>query len=75
MDTSKLPLVGKKFLNQLEMSNNDSIGSELSEFAKKQMAKMGWSTGKGLGKTEQGITTHVKVKKKRDNSGVRIYYI
>lgn len=33
---------------------------------------MGWQEGEGLGKEKQGITEHVRVSKKKDNSGVGI---
>merc|ERR1712159_114363 len=34
------------------------------------MKKMGWEEGKGLGKNNDGITEHVKVKKKDDKIGI-----
>uniref|UniRef100_A0A7S0LJ04 G-patch domain-containing protein n=1 Tax=Coccolithus braarudii TaxID=221442 RepID=A0A7S0LJ04_9EUKA len=34
------------------------------------MAKMGWEQGKGLGKREDGVTTHVKVKQRVDGLGL-----
>jgi hypothetical protein len=33
------------------------------------LQKMGWSQGKGLGKEEDGMATHVRVKKRSDNMG------
>ena len=33
------------------------------------MQKMGWSEGKGLGKEEDGMTQHIKLKKKDNNLG------
>lgn len=33
---------------------------------------MGWQEGEGLGKEKQGITEHVRVSKKKDNSGVGV---
>jgi len=34
------------------------------------MKKMGWSLGDGLGKSKSGTTTFIRVKKRRDNSGI-----
>jgi hypothetical protein len=34
------------------------------------LASMGWQEGEGLGKTKQGIKTHIRVKKKFENWGV-----
>eukprot|EP00249_Psilotum_nudum_P019336 c27200_g1_i1 orf=2-1363(-) len=36
------------------------------------LKQMGWEEGKGLGKDQQGITQHVKVKKKNDNAGIGV---
>jgi len=33
------------------------------------MEKMGWAAGKGLGKKEDGMVAHVKVKKRADAQG------
>jgi len=53
------------------MANNDAVGGQnMSSFALKQMTKMGWSAGKGLGKTEQGITTYMRVKQRKENEGI-----
>ena len=64
-------IVGKKMMTKLSMGNNDAVGGQnMSSFALKQMTKMGWSAGKGLGKTEQGITTYVRVKQRKENEGI-----
>lgn len=52
------------------MNDGHTGGSEISAFAKKQMEKMGWTEGKGLGKTESGNASHIKVKKMEDNEGL-----
>lgn len=45
-------------------------GTTYSSFARRQMEKMGWTEGKGLGRNEDGITNHIKVKKKDENEGL-----
>ncbi|QDZ25222.1 hypothetical protein HOP50_16g77680 [Chloropicon primus] len=47
-------------------------GVEKSSFAYKMMNKLGWSEGRGLGANEQGITSHIRAKKKDDNEGVGV---
>eukprot|EP00644_Phytophthora_capsici_P011895 jgi/Phyca11/505246/fgenesh2_kg.PHYCAscaffold_12_\ len=49
---------------------NESAAAEVSDFARRQMEKMGWSAGKGLGKNEQGMKSHVKVKRREELQGV-----
>mmetsp|Transcript_6197 Transcript_6197/g.6365 ORF Transcript_6197/g.6365 Transcript_6197/m.6365 type:complete len:268 (+) Transcript_6197:128-931(+) len=63
-------LVTKKTAATLGMSIHDANGSKVSDFAKRQMEKMGWQEGKGLGKNESGISKHIKAVKRDDNSGL-----
>lgn len=67
------PIFGKKFMSKLGGMANESAASTVSAFARKQMEKMGWTEGKGLGKEEQGVVTHVRVKKREEFMGVRLY--
>ncbi|XP_012277936.1 G patch domain-containing protein 4 [Orussus abietinus] len=41
-----------------------------NKFGQKMLEKMGWSSGKGLGAKEQGVTEHVRVNFKNDQLGV-----
>ncbi|KAE8893268.1 hypothetical protein PF005_g21258 [Phytophthora fragariae] len=70
VSTAALPLVGKKLMSKLGGMANESAAAEVSDFARRQMEKMGWSAGKGLGKNEQGVKSHVKVKRREELQGV-----
>ena len=48
----------------------ENVSAPTSEFAKKQLEKMGWSEGTGLGKKRDGMKTHIRVKKRKDNVGL-----
>ena len=63
-------IVTKKTAEALGMSIFDGVGSKVSVFARRQMEKMGWEEGKGLGKNETGIVKHIKAVKRDDNSGL-----
>jgi Pin2-interacting protein X1 len=63
-------LVTKKTLSNLGSRIDESKGSTISSFAKKQMEKMGWMEGQGLGKNNDGLTNHIKVIKKEENTGL-----
>ncbi|CAH0478102.1 unnamed protein product [Peronospora belbahrii] len=65
-----MPLVGRKMMRKLGGIANENAAAEISTFARRQMEMMGWSAGKGLGKNEQGITSHVKVKRREELQGV-----
>lgn len=45
------------------------LRADKSSFGFKMMQKMGWDKGKGLGKNEDGMATHVKIKKRQENLG------
>jgi hypothetical protein len=68
MDT--IQLLSKKNVHRLGSTINEHAGSEISSFARRQMLKMGWVEGSGLGKNQDGITTHIKAIKRLDNEGI-----
>ncbi|KAM3861370.1 PIN2/TERF1-interacting telomerase inhibitor 1 [Diretmus argenteus] len=49
---------------------NSAWSKDESKFGQKMLERMGWSKGKGLGRTEQGSTEHIKVKVKNNNLGL-----
>ncbi|CAN9507400.1 unnamed protein product [Ophioblennius macclurei] len=49
---------------------NSAWSNDDSKFGQKMLERMGWSKGKGLGRTEQGATDHIKVKLKNDSYGL-----
>jgi Pin2-interacting protein X1 len=63
-------LSGSKLRAKLGSSLNESASAPTSVFAKKQLEKMGWSEGSGLGKNGQGMNTHIKVKKRATEVGL-----
>jgi len=67
-------LCGSKLRAKLSSTLNESCSQKISSnsFAAKQMAKMGWTKGTGLGKKRDGIASHIKVKKREDNIGLGV---
>ena len=63
-------LSGSKLRSKLGSSFNEAAAAPVAGFAKKQLEKMGWKSGQGLGKDRQGINTHIKVKKREDDVGI-----
>ncbi|XP_026089361.1 PIN2/TERF1-interacting telomerase inhibitor 1-like isoform X1 [Carassius auratus] len=49
---------------------NSAWSNDESKFGQKMLERMGWSKGKGLGKSEQGATEHIKVKVKNNGLGL-----
>ncbi|KAF7665783.1 hypothetical protein LDENG_00133690 [Lucifuga dentata] len=49
---------------------NSAWSNDESKFGQKMLERMGWSKGKGLGRSEQGSTDHIKVKLKNNNHGL-----
>jgi Pin2-interacting protein X1 len=63
-------LVTRKTLTKMGSGINESAGSKVSDFARKQMEKMGWKEGQGLGKNEDGMKKHIKATKREDSAGL-----
>jgi hypothetical protein len=63
-------LLTKKSINVLGSKISEARGSQVSSFAQNYMKKLGWSEGKGLGKSEDGMQTHIKVSKKEEATGL-----
>uniref|UniRef100_A0A3Q2GS21 PIN2 (TERF1) interacting telomerase inhibitor 1 n=1 Tax=Cyprinodon variegatus TaxID=28743 RepID=A0A3Q2GS21_CYPVA len=49
---------------------NSTWSNDDNKFGQKMLERMGWSKGKGLGRSEQGSTDHIKVKVKNNNYGL-----
>ncbi|XP_054474610.1 PIN2/TERF1-interacting telomerase inhibitor 1 [Anoplopoma fimbria] len=49
---------------------NSAWSKDESKFGHKMLERMGWSKGKGLGRSEQGSTDHIKVKVKNNHFGL-----
>ncbi|XP_047429987.1 PIN2/TERF1-interacting telomerase inhibitor 1 [Mugil cephalus] len=49
---------------------NSAWSKDDSKFGQKMLERMGWSKGKGLGRSEQGSTEHIKVKLKNNSYGL-----
>lgn len=67
-------LCGSKLKAKLASTLNESSAAPIpsSSFAAKQMAKMGWTEGTGLGKKRDGIVSHIKVIKREDSLGLGV---
>ena len=68
-------LSGSKLRSKLGAALNeaavaDPLANNNGSFAAKQLEKMGWKAGHGLGKNLQGISTHIKAKKRDDDVGI-----
>jgi Pin2-interacting protein X1 len=63
-------LAGKKLSRKLSSSLQESVSTPVSDFAVRQLQKMGWREGTGLGKKRDGMKTHVKVIKRQDSAGL-----
>lgn len=48
----------------------EHVSAPASDFAVKQLQKMGWTAGTGLGRKRDGMVSHIKVKKRVENAGL-----
>ena len=49
---------------------NESVATGPNEFARKQLEKLGWKEGTGLGKNRDGRAEHIRVTKRRDGQAI-----
>jgi Pin2-interacting protein X1 len=63
-------LVGSKMRKTFASSFREHVSAPVSEFAKSQLVKMGWTEGTGLGKHRDGRSTHIRVYKRLDSAGL-----
>ena len=62
--------MNKKTINKLGSQLNEHNSMGISSFALKQMTRMGWSEGKGLGAEEDGRTDIIRAKKREQGEGL-----
>jgi Pin2-interacting protein X1 len=68
--SSFLDLAGSKLRARLSSQVNESASEGVtSKFARRHLEKLGWEEGTGLGKRRSGITTHIKVQRRKDEQG------
>ena len=48
---------------------NQTWSQDTEKVSHRLMTTMGWSEGKGIGRLEDGIDTHIKVRVKKDRDG------
>jgi len=57
-------------LNESATNFSPALLSSDKSFAKRQLEKMGWTEGTGLGKRRDGMKEHVKIKQREDEMGL-----
>ncbi|KAL3782439.1 hypothetical protein HJC23_006012 [Cyclotella cryptica] len=57
-------------LNESATSHSPALLSSDVSFAKRQLEKMGWKEGTGLGKRRDGLVEHVKIRQREDEMGL-----
>lgn len=70
MTASLEVLINKHYFCLLLSTINYSLPFLIMNFALRQMKAMGWSEGKGLGASEDGITTSIKPSTQKDTRGL-----
>ena len=57
-------------LNESATNFSPALLSSEKSFAKRQLEKMGWTEGTGLGKRRDGMKDHIKIKQREDEMGL-----
>ena len=68
--SSLLRLVGRKHKAKLGADLNESVATGPNAFARKQLEKLGWKEGTGLGKNRDGRSEHIRVTKRREGQAI-----
>ena len=66
---SLLHLCGRKHKSKMGSNLNEAVATGPNEFARKQLEKLGWKEGTGLGKNRDGISSHIRVQKRTEEQG------
>merc|ERR1712166_733162 len=66
---SLLHLCGRKHKSKMGSNLNEAVATGPNEFARKQLEKLGWKEGTGLGKHRNGISSHIRVHKRTEEQG------
>ena len=65
-----VPLLARKTINKMGGHLNEAVADTSMDFGRRMLAKFGWSEGKGLGRKEDGMKEHIKVKQRAENLGL-----
>ena len=63
-------VMGKKLQDKMGSSMNESRAAPMGKFGAKMLEKMGWKEGDGLGKNNDGMKEHIKIKKREEAIGL-----
>jgi Pin2-interacting protein X1 len=66
---SLLHLCGRKHKSKMGSNLNEAVATGPNEFARKQLEKLGWTEGTGLGKNRDGRASHIRVQKRTEEQG------
>lgn len=62
--------MGRKVRKELGNQLNEAAADVTMDFGRRMLAKFGWAEGKGLGKNEDGVVDHVRVKQRAHQLGL-----
>ena len=65
-----MDLLRKNALKERGSAMHEGSAAGPSAWAQRMLLKQGWTEGAGLGKHQQGVTSHIKVSKKDDPQGI-----
>ena len=63
-------LLSRKTVSSLGGTFNEGAADTSMDFGRRMLAKFGWKDGQGLGKKEQGMTSHIRAVQRRDGLGL-----